>query len=89
MTCRVNELSHLLDELLSRWVTRFFVELAGPAHRVNGSEHVTAEEAQQMLLEDERRLKSKSGVSAFVTRGHCHRGREAGGSQHCGKAGHK
>ena len=50
---------------------------------------MTAEKAREMLLEDERRLKADSGSSALVTRGHGHRGTEAGSCRHCGKTGHK
>ena len=50
---------------------------------------ITAEKAQEMLLEDKQRLKANSGASALVIRGHGHQNTEAGSCRYCEKTRHK
>lgn len=47
------------------------------------------EKLQEMLLEDEKKLKANSEALALVTRTHGYQGKRTGSYQHCGKIEYK
>ena len=50
---------------------------------------ITVEKAREMLLEDEKRLKADSEISALVIHSHGHQGKGKDSCRYCGKTGDK